>query len=151
MDETFFQDVPEYVAAQLTEALGIPILPYVPSDMREVLDNLPSGWVDWQGEAEWEWERDQSASVALYLAVVVLVAGGDQAAAQRQRELVGRVLAWAREDRNLGGLVRRALVLRARLDDPFDWAEMGRELGVELHGIVTRAGGVLLLLLTYDR
>jgi hypothetical protein len=139
---------PEFVAEQLAEILEIPVQSCRIDNIEDV-DNLPVGYVDWEGNVEWDWRaRDQSATSSLFLVIAVAVDGSGPMAMRQLRQLVGQVLNWCLEKRSLndkevGAPVKRLLV------ENVDWQEVSDKTGFELHGKIIQAGGVLVRLEVY--
>lgn len=150
MDADFFWRVPEYLAEQLSAALGIPMLDYRPANMKDALDVLSSGLVDWEPGLSIEPFADQVSTVQPTLVIAVFVDGSGQGPMKSLRQLVGQAMAWVNQKGSLTGDEVGTGVKRLSVID-VDWRELSEETGLELHGRVVQAGGLLVQLQLYDR
>jgi hypothetical protein len=149
MNADVFWRIPEYVATQLAAALDIPMLNYRPTDWKIVLDNLPSGWVDWEPGLDREQARDQSADVTLKLVIAIVVDECTEESNRSLRQLAGRAAQWVKDKKRLTEEEVGQAVKYVTLVD-IDWPEIDERTGIELHGRVAEAVGLLVRLQLYE-
>ena len=141
----FLAQAPGFVADALAEELSLPFFPYYPTSIAQVIETLPAGWVDWEGTLSETPVSDAVNEIAVPMAVTIVLEATDlESTAQRQRELMGAVKVWARENKSLTDVEVGAT---AQLSVPeWGWIELSEEEGLELFGRTIRVVSISLVL-----
>lgn len=149
--ESALIDIPVYVAEKLAEALSFSFLHYRPSNLEQALTTLPTGWVDWGPgfESVSGMGRDATETLAIFLAVTVITSDRTDAAVEAHRRYVGQIVRWVRNKRRTKE-AETGLAIRRMAVESLDWLELEEIEGVNLHGRIIQAGGVLVRLEFYD-
>ena len=148
---TFFKQAPIFIASALETELGIPVKSYYPTDVQTVVDDLPSGWVDWEGGLEELSATDRSLELGAGLIVTIVLDASDlEPAVTAQRTYMGKVLTWCRSKRRLTISEVGAPVHRL-FPREIDWIELTEADGLTLYGKTIRVVGVLIQLEFTDR
>lgn len=141
---TFFTQTPVFIASSLETQLGIPIKPYYPTDMRVIIDNLPGGWVEWEGSLEETLLTNTIAGTIINLAVTVVLEASDlEQASGLQREYMGQIIGWCKAKKKLSsnevGIAVNKLTPRE-----LDWIELTEAEGLETFGRTIRVVNVFI-------